>query len=61
MTAPADEPNVRAIIIAHDGLWESLTQWADHNGLRLVAMPSELSGDDDIPSYFFTPKEWPAP
>lgn len=61
MTTPADEPNVRSIIVAHEGLWQSLTEWADRNGLRLVAMPAELSEDDDIPAYFFTPKEWPAP
>lgn len=51
----APEFPARQIVIAHETMWNRISEWAARSGWVLVQIPSE--DPDDLPTYFFAPGE----
>ena len=49
------EFETRQIVIAHEVMWEVISEWAGKRGLRLVQIPGSGYAEDDLPAYIFSP------
>lgn len=49
--------DARQIVIVHESVWKAMEDWAADHRLDLVKIPDTPESEDDLPSYFFAPKE----